>query len=114
MGTEHASASVRPWMAGGADAEAGQRAGAVRGACARDVAARRRSSLNVPMFFCSKLKNSKFLYTSAPNIEYESWRSQTHLQLSQRLYGVFLNRFFRKGLQTLNATQLPGTEDTDI
>jgi hypothetical protein len=108
MGTEHASAGVRPWMAGGADAEAGQRAGA------RDVAARRHSSLNVPLFLCSKLKNSNFLYTSAPNVEYESWRSQTHLQLSQRLYGVFLNRFFRKGLQTLNATQLPGTEDTDI
>jgi hypothetical protein len=51
--------------------------------------------------------NFNFLNRTVPNFEYESWRSHNHLQLSQRLYGVFLNRFCRKGLPTLNATQTP-------
>jgi hypothetical protein len=54
-----------------------------------------------------KLIFSKILYTSAPNVEYESCRSRYPLPLSKRLYNVFLNRFCREGLPTLNATQLP-------
>jgi hypothetical protein len=60
----------------------------------------------VLMALCSKLNNSKILYKSAPNVEYESCRSQTHLQLSQRLYGVFLIGFFSASLSTLNTTPL--------
>jgi hypothetical protein len=55
----HASASVWPWAARGADSEAGRRASA------RDVAVRRRSGLNVLLIHCSKLKNSKILYKIA-------------------------------------------------
>jgi hypothetical protein len=54
-----------------------------------------------------KLIFSKILYTSAPNVEYESCRSSYPLPLSKLLYSVFLNRFCREGLPTLNATQLP-------
>jgi hypothetical protein len=54
-----------------------------------------------------KLIFSKILYTSAPNVEYKSCRSSYPLPLSKRLYSVFLNRFCREGLPTLNATQLP-------
>jgi hypothetical protein len=39
------------------------------------------------------------LYRSAPNDEYESHRSQYHLQLSQRPYGGFLNNFVQKVCQ---------------
>jgi hypothetical protein len=53
-----------------------------------------------------KLIISKILYKGAPNVEYESCRSQSHLQLPQRLYGVLLNRFCTKDLPTLNATLL--------
>jgi hypothetical protein len=46
--------------------------------------------------------NYKILNRSAQNIEYESCRSHYPLQLSQRLYGVFLNRFCKKSFPTLN------------
>jgi hypothetical protein len=92
MGKEHASAGMCPWAAGGADAVAGRRA-ARRGGV---------PVLNMLLTLCSKLKNSKFLNKSAPNVEYESWRSHTHLQLSQRLYGDFAGRV----CQLLNATQM--------
>jgi hypothetical protein len=52
---------------------------------------------NVKVYTCLKLKNSNFLNTSAQNSEYESCRSHYHLQLSQRPYGFFLNRFCTKG-----------------
>jgi hypothetical protein len=68
----------------------------------------------VSLSTCLNTNNSKFLNRTAPNFEYESWRSHTHLQLSQRLYGVFLNRFCRKGLPILNATHLPWIGDTDL
>jgi hypothetical protein len=103
MGKGHASTGVWPWAACGADAEDGRRAGATRGA--HDIAAQRRSGLNVLLVHCLKFKNSKNLYKSAQNFEYKSCRSQYHLQLSQRPYGVFLNGFCTKGLPTLNATQ---------
>jgi hypothetical protein len=61
-----------------------------------------------------KLIFSKILYTSASNIEYESFRSSYPLPLSKRLYSVFLNRFCREGLPTLNATQLPWIGGTDL
>jgi hypothetical protein len=82
-GEERAAAGGQPWAARG-------------GALDQIV-------LKVP---CLKLNISKILYKSAPNVEYESCRSQTHLQLSQRLYGVFLNRFCSASLSTLYATQL--------
>jgi hypothetical protein len=61
-----------------------------------------------------KLIFSKILYKSAPNIEYKSCRSSYPLPLSKRLYSVFLNRFCRKGLPTLNATQFHWTGGTDL
>jgi hypothetical protein len=73
----------------------------------RDVAARRRSGGLCLLSTCLNVNNSKFLNRTVLNFEYESWRSHTHLQFSQRIYGVFLNRFCRKGLPTLNATQTP-------
>jgi hypothetical protein len=89
MGKGHALAGVWPWAARGADAEAGERG-------ARNVAAWRRSGLNVLLVHCLKLRNSKILYKSAQNFEYESCRSQYHLQLSQRPYGVFSMDFAQK------------------
>jgi hypothetical protein len=70
---------------------------------ARDVVAQRRPGPNVLPVPCLKLNNSKNLYKSAQNFEYESCRSQYHLQLSQRLYGAFLIRFCTTSLSTLNA-----------
>jgi hypothetical protein len=52
-----------------------------------------------------KVNNSIFLNTSAQSFEYKSCRSHYHLQLSQRPYRFFLNRFCTKDLPTLNATQ---------
>jgi hypothetical protein len=99
LGRRAASGSA----ASGADAEEG---GAARAACATS---RRDDALAefVLLSSCLNANNSKFLNRIIPNFECESWRSHTHLQLSQRLYGVFLNRFCRKGLPTLNATQSP-------
>jgi hypothetical protein len=84
----------------------GRRAGAARMAC---VTSRRDGALADFVLLSTGLNanNSKFLNRTVPIFEYKSWRSNTHLQLSQRLYGVFLNRFCRKGLPTLNATQTP-------
>jgi hypothetical protein len=59
MGKGHATAGVWPWAVRGADADAGRRAGA------RDVVTRRCLGLNVLLIHCSKLKNSKILYTHA-------------------------------------------------
>jgi hypothetical protein len=53
------------------------------------------------------MNNSKFLNRNVPTDEYESCRSSYPLPLSKSLYSVLLNRFCRKGLPTLNATQLP-------
>jgi hypothetical protein len=65
MGKGHASAGVWPWVARGADTEAGRRGHDTRHTGACDVAAQRCSGLNVLLIHCSKLKNSKILYKSA-------------------------------------------------
>jgi hypothetical protein len=106
--------SAGPRATCGADAKDGRRAGAVRGARRawhRGVAA------PLPKSFAGSLLNSnisKILNRTLPTDEYESCRSSYPLPLSKRLYRVFLNRFCRKGLPTLNATQLPWTGDTDL
>jgi hypothetical protein len=55
---------------------------------------------------CLSTHISIFLNRTAPTDEYESCRSSNPLPLSKRLYRVFLNRFCRRGLPTLNATHL--------
>jgi hypothetical protein len=55
-----------------------------------------------------------FFNTSASIVEYESWRSTYPLPLSKRLYRVFLNRFCRRDLPTLNVTHLSWTGGTDL
>jgi hypothetical protein len=56
---------------------------------------------------CLSTHNSKFLNRNVPTDEYESCRSSYYLPLSKRLYSVLLNRFCKRGLSTLNVTQLP-------
>jgi hypothetical protein len=94
-----------PSVASGANAERARARGC-------GVAARRHGVGRGPTRICvadpclSKNK-SQFLNRSVPTDEYEICRSSYPLPLSKRLYSVFLNRFCRKGLPTLNATQLP-------
>jgi hypothetical protein len=88
-------------MASGADAEVARARG--RGVGARGVG-RHETMLLIP---CLSMHNSKFFNRNEPTDEYESCRSSYPLPLSKRLYSVFLNRFCRRGLPTLNATQLP-------
>jgi hypothetical protein len=83
----------------------------------RGVTARRRGAeRGRPIFNLLSLSlntiYSKILNKSEQNFEYENCRSHCPLQLSQRPYGVFLNRFCRSGLPTLNATQFQGTGGT--
>jgi hypothetical protein len=103
---------ARPGMVGclgrrglGSGRLGGRRAGATRSVCATS---RRDDALteNVLLSPCLKAKNSKFFNRTVLNFEYESCRSGYPLQLSKRLYRVFLNKFCRKGLSTLNATHL--------
>jgi hypothetical protein len=88
-------------VASGADAEGARARG--RGVAARG-AGRHEIVLMIP---CLSTHNSKFFNRSVPTDEYESCRSSYPLPLSRRLYCVFFNRFCRRGLPTLNATQLP-------
>jgi hypothetical protein len=80
--------------------------GGRRAACATS---RRDGALTefVLLSTCLKANNSKFLNRTTPNFEYESCRSSYPLPLSKSLYSIFLNRFCREGLPTLNATQMP-------
>jgi hypothetical protein len=58
---------------------------------------------SVTVYQCLKLKNSNFLNKGAQNFEHESCRPHYPLQLSQRPYGFFLNRFCKRSLPALNA-----------
>jgi hypothetical protein len=97
-----------PRAARGADTKAGRRAGA------RDIASLRRHGLNVLPVHYLKWNNSKNLYRSVQNFEIKSCRSQYHLQLSQRPYVVFLNRFCKRSLLTLNVNLCPWIGGTVI
>jgi hypothetical protein len=104
--------SQEPWGAGAwGRCGLGRRAalgGVRRGRQGRPVHATSRRCPGQTVLPVTTLKMivSKILYISAPNVEYESCRS-SFVPLSKKLYSVFLNRFFRKGLPTLNATQSP-------
>jgi hypothetical protein len=69
---------------------------------------------NVLLSPCLKAKNSKFFNRTVLNFEYESCRPSYPLPLSKRLYRVFLTRFCRKCLSTLNATHLSWTGGTNL
>jgi hypothetical protein len=109
LGKERVSGGVRPRsaVASGADVEA---AGA-RARCAahgaHDVVAQQRPCPNVLLAPCLNSNISKILNRTLPADEYESCRSSNPLPLSKRLYGVFLNRFCRKTLPTLNVSLCP-------
>jgi hypothetical protein len=73
---------------------------------ARNVAVQQRFGRHRDRVLAFEIENLHFLNTSAQIFEYESCRSPYPLQLSQRSYGVFLNRFCTHGLPTLNATRI--------
>jgi hypothetical protein len=88
----------------GADTEGQGQAAHGRG---HGVAARRRGSERGQLVFVLlslglNMNNFRILNRSVPNFEYESYRSHYPLQLSRKPYRVFLNRFCKKGLATLN------------
>jgi hypothetical protein len=103
LGKECVSGSVRPRSATtlGADAEAARARG---GGVAARGAGRHESVLLIP---CLSTNISKIWNRTLPIDEYESCRSSNPLPLSKRLYGVFLNRFCRKRLPTLNVSLCP-------
>jgi hypothetical protein len=96
------------WWAALGGAWCGRRGRPARGARARATSRRGGALVQFVLPITSlKLNFSKILYTSAPNVEYESCTSSYPLPLSKRLYSVFLNRFCMEGLPTLNVAQLP-------
>jgi hypothetical protein len=91
----------RPWAGCGTNTETGRSAGAARGR-----GRRRGAAAPWPNCFAGHPFENDFLKNLVHIFEYESCRSSYPLQLSKRLYRVFLNRFCRRGLPTLNATHL--------
>jgi hypothetical protein len=91
--------SAGPRAVHGADAEAGVRG---RGIATRRRGAERGRSVLVLLSLGLNTTNSKILNRSAQNFEYKSCRSHYPLQLSQRPYGVYLSRFCKRSLPTLN------------